>query len=337
MNKTLKSLWFFLIFTFAAAAMTTAALAPVSPRSIDQGIGGTSAWKVDGSAVTQPVSAVSLPLPSGASTAAKQAALGTAGSASTDVISVQGIASMTPVLATLSGTNNLNNIAGTISLPTGAATSALQSALQTPISPTTASATVGALLGGQYNSTQATFTNGQQGALQISSRGELKQNLMDAAGNARGVNVTSTNDAQVQANHGGATGSAVPSRAAYQGANVGGNLTGAIKCGSSAVYDASTSGRTQIVAASGSTVIYICGYSITVGGTATNVKLDYGTGTNCGTSPASITPAFQIAANGGIVDGSPEYRGLKTIASQALCINASAANAVQAIVYYTQF
>lgn len=40
---------------------------------VDQGIGGASAWKVDGSAVTQPVSAVSLPLPSGAATAANQA------------------------------------------------------------------------------------------------------------------------------------------------------------------------------------------------------------------------------------------------------------------------
>lgn len=40
-------------------------------------------------------------LPSGASTAAKQPALGTAGSAATDVISIQGIASMTPVQVTL--------------------------------------------------------------------------------------------------------------------------------------------------------------------------------------------------------------------------------------------
>lgn len=50
---------------------------------------------VDGSGVTQPVSAASLPLPTGAATAAKQPALGTAGSASADVITVQGIASMT--------------------------------------------------------------------------------------------------------------------------------------------------------------------------------------------------------------------------------------------------
>jgi len=56
---------------------------------------GSNALKVDGSAVTQPVSAASLPLPTGASTSAKQPALGTAGTASTDVLSVQGIASMT--------------------------------------------------------------------------------------------------------------------------------------------------------------------------------------------------------------------------------------------------
>lgn len=44
---------------------------------------------------TQPVSVSSLPLPSGAATSAKQPALGTAGTASTDVITVQGIAGMT--------------------------------------------------------------------------------------------------------------------------------------------------------------------------------------------------------------------------------------------------
>lgn len=46
---------------------------------------------------TQPVSASTLPLPSGASTAAKQPALGTAGSPSSDVISVQGESGMTPL------------------------------------------------------------------------------------------------------------------------------------------------------------------------------------------------------------------------------------------------
>ncbi|MDE3749383.1 hypothetical protein [Methylobacterium radiotolerans] len=71
----------------------------------NQGAGGASAWKVDGSATTQPVSAASLPLPAGAATAAKQPALGTAGAASADVLTVQGVANGTllPVSAQLNG------------------------------------------------------------------------------------------------------------------------------------------------------------------------------------------------------------------------------------------
>ena len=114
---------------------------------------------VNGSGVTQPVSAASLPLPTGASTAAKQPALGTAGTASADVITVQGIAAMTPLLvnasgnavpvtdnsgsltvdnagtfavqAAQSGTWNITNVSGTVSLPTGASTAAKQPALGT--------------------------------------------------------------------------------------------------------------------------------------------------------------------------------------------------------------
>lgn len=52
---------------------------------------------------TLAVSAASLPLPAGAATEAKQPALGTAGTASSDVITVQGIASMTPLSVSQSG------------------------------------------------------------------------------------------------------------------------------------------------------------------------------------------------------------------------------------------
>lgn len=149
-------------------------------------------YEMSDTEVVIPVSATSLPLPSGAATAAKQPALGTAGSASSDVLTVQGSAGMTPiaisgditasnasvsatgstvpasatytgfldstgklagaklnssqaltvdgsavtqpvsgtVAATQSGAWNVTNVSGTVSLPTGAATSALQSAVQ---------------------------------------------------------------------------------------------------------------------------------------------------------------------------------------------------------------
>jgi hypothetical protein len=75
---------------------------------------------VDGSATTQPVSAASLPLPTLAATSTKQPALGTAGTAATDVITVQGIASMTKLLVTpdsvalpANQSVNVNQVAGT--------------------------------------------------------------------------------------------------------------------------------------------------------------------------------------------------------------------------------
>lgn len=90
---------------------------------VDQGTGGASAWKTDGSGVTQPVSAASLPLPTGASTSAKQPALGTAGAAATDVLTVQGIASMTAMKVDGSAVTQPVS-AASLPLPTGAAAEA---------------------------------------------------------------------------------------------------------------------------------------------------------------------------------------------------------------------
>lgn len=61
------------------------------------------------------VDVVTSALPTGASTAAKQPALGTAGTASADVITVQGIAAMTPLIVDLS-TNNDVTVTGTVDL-----------------------------------------------------------------------------------------------------------------------------------------------------------------------------------------------------------------------------
>lgn len=88
----------------------------------------TNALKVDGSAVTQPISAVSLPLPTGASTAAKQPALGTAGTASADVLSIQGIASMTPLAVTGTFFQATQPVSGTVTTtpPANASTNLTQ-------------------------------------------------------------------------------------------------------------------------------------------------------------------------------------------------------------------
>lgn len=101
---------------------------------------------------TQPISAASLPLPAGASTSAKQPALGTAGTPSADVISVQGIASGTPMA--ISGTVSVTSFANplpvtgtffqatqpisavTLPLPTGAAQDSSLTTIDTDIKAT---------------------------------------------------------------------------------------------------------------------------------------------------------------------------------------------------------
>jgi hypothetical protein len=78
------------------------------------------------------VDIVSSALPSGASTAAKQPALGTAGTASADVLTVQGIASMTALKVDGSAVTQPVS-ASSLPLPSGASTSAKQDTAQTAL------------------------------------------------------------------------------------------------------------------------------------------------------------------------------------------------------------
>lgn len=90
---------------------------------------------------TMAVSAAALPLPAGAATAAKQPALGVAGTPSADVLSVQGIASMTPLKTDgsattqpVSGTVAVSNfpatqpVSGTVTANAGTGTMAVSAA-----------------------------------------------------------------------------------------------------------------------------------------------------------------------------------------------------------------
>ena len=104
----------------------TTAGSPTSTRLTD----GSTFYKATTPTDTQPVSAATLPLPTGAATSAKQPALGTAGTASTDVLTVQGIASMTALKVDGSAVTQPVS-AASLPLPTGASTAAKQPALGT--------------------------------------------------------------------------------------------------------------------------------------------------------------------------------------------------------------
>ncbi len=133
-----------------------------------------------------------------------------------------------------------------------------------------------------------------------------------------------------------ATGSAVPAKASFMGANSAGNLTGLIQADSSASVSISTATTTQIVALSSTKKIYVTAYSLIAGGTG-NVTFEYGTGSNCGTGTTVLTGALPLVANSGIATGSGLGPVLVVPASNALCILTSAGVQISGSVAYTQF
>lgn len=114
----------------------------------------------------------------------KRFTVGVAGTPSTQVVSVQGIASGTvlPVSLPTAQNTSLSNVESYTSRLLSAAT---------PIAPATATATTGLLIGGQYNSAPPTFTNGQQGAFQMTAAGALIVST-SLAGNVTVVQPTGT-------------------------------------------------------------------------------------------------------------------------------------------------
>ena len=172
-----------------------------------------------------------------------------------------------------------------------------------------------------------------------------------------GVNAFITNTPTVTANIGttsglaldaskctGATGSAVPANGCYDAGNGSGNLTSRLQCDGYAFYDAATNGATQLVGLVSGKTIFVCGYSFSSSSaTANTLKLVYGTGSNCATGQTAMTPGIvlQAAASTGpigkVIPPTGFVNGLKTAASNALCVLTNAAQAAQAEVWYTQF
>jgi hypothetical protein len=74
---------------------------------------------------------------------------------------------------------------------------------------------------------------------------------------------------------------------------------------SSVVINITTATTTQLVALSGSTSIYVCGFALTISQvitTANTLQFEYGTGTACATGTTVLTGSFGA---GGITAGLP--------------------------------
>lgn len=290
-----------------------AAAAPFSVRLSD----GTSFYKATTPSDTQPVSAASLPLPTGAATAANQDGIirdglgdTTQANVSGGRVHVDGSGVTQPVsgtvAATQSGTWNIGSITTLPALPTGSNTIGNIGTIATSVTPGTAAANLG-------KAEDAAAGNGDTGVVPFLQRQDTPASTASATndyitpkGNSYGHTFTASicNDP---------------------------TLTNSV-----AISQSALNGNAELVALTASQTIYVCGYSFISSGAA-NVRLVYGTGTACATGETGITGAYPLVANTGIAVANGGAIQAKTAASNALCIETSASVNVMGMVTYAKF
>jgi len=99
---------------------------------------------------------------------------------------------------------------------------------------------------------------------------------------------------------------------------------------------------TKIVSGVSGKTINVCGYVGNAGAAAGTFQLQYGTGTNCGTSTTALTPAYSLAINGVLVDhgaGNANISLPQLIGGVLtdLCLVTTGTGPVQFLLYYGVF
>lgn len=276
------------------------------------------------------VDVASSALPTGASTAAKQPALGTAGAASADVITIQGVASMTPLQVADNGGSL--TVDGTVTVTDGAG--ALNVIVDSGA--ITATVTDGA---GALNVIVDSITAGNNniGDVDVAS---LPNEGQQTAANSISVTPDTDNDSI------GAAAAAVPGEYTVIAGTDGTNTTPIYidPCQREAktvyVVNISTATTTEIANQVAAEFFYVCSINLVAAG-ADNVAIveddtdacaSPTAGLNGGTTAAS---GWNFAANGGIALGNGESTVMKTAtANRYFCIITSAAVQLSGTITY---
>lgn len=97
-----------------------------------------------------------------------------------------------------------------------------------------------------------------------------------------------------------------------------------------------TTASAQLVALSGSTVIYVCGFNYTSTGTSPTTKFVYGTGAACVTGQIPLTGVYAPTA-GSVISKTWDGTGFQSAPGNALClIIAGTTPSIQGVVTYVQ-
>jgi hypothetical protein len=104
---------------------------------------------------------------------------------------------------------------------------------------------------------------------------------------------------------------------------------------SSVAVNIASATTTQLVALSGTTKVYVCGFSASMMGTTPAITFEYGTGTTCGTGTTALTGAFAPTAGSvlNIGQGGTAFAG---IAGNALCALSGGTPSIQGVLTYVQ-
>lgn len=232
-------------------------------------------------------------------------------------VSAGGAASVT---AAQTGTWNITNISGTVSLPTGASTAANQTNASQKsqivdgsgnvIASTTNALNVSAVQSGTWN------INNISGTL----------SLPTGAATAANQSTEITDLASIVTN----TAAAVPTIQS-------GTVTALISCDSHVFKHITTATDTNAVTGVTAKVTYVCGWRSRAAGTATwFLETSANTGGTCGT-PTQLTGLASEAANTGEVLNPAFWSGVKTPTANGLCINSTGTGGVDVDIFYTQF
>jgi hypothetical protein len=220
-----------------------------------------------------------------------------------------------PCLVTLSGTNNITNVSGTVSLPTGASTAANQSTIIGHVDGVEAVlGTIDADTGGILTAVQL-IDNAISGS-------EMQVDIV--APLPAGTNVIGALSANQSVNIAQIGGVAPAASACEDPAKV-----------NSVAISTSTSGNNQLVALNGSEVVYACGYNLMAAGTV-NVRFVYGTGTACATGETGLTGLYPLVAQTGLSVSNGGAVQFKGAAGNAMCIELDAAVAVAGVLTYVR-
>lgn len=226
-------------------------------------------------------------------------------------------------------TNGVQTLSGSTTAVTQATASNLNAQVQGNVASAAADSGNPVKIGGIYNTTRPTFTNGQRGDGQLDARGNFATTLCDTGG----VTCTSVQNGGADGVSNGNQGVLGYNRLVlFNGSTWDRGFT----CSNSAAVNVTAGATTQIVGLSGSTVIRVCSLAISMSA-AGSAGVYTGTGSNCGTGTTALIQDMTLATGTPVAMSAPVGGAIvRSSAGGEICVKAVTGN-VTGVITYAQF